>query len=318
MHDQGSSSLTPQTTPDPDRFRGCLLGLAAGDAVGTSAEFMPRGSFPPITGMQGGGPFVLNPGEWTDDTSMALCLAHSLVEVGGFDAADQMRRYCDWQERGYMSSNGRCFDIGITVSRALERFRTTGDPFSGSPDPRTAGNGSIMRLAPIPMALHGQPELLDQWCADSSRTTHAASECLEACVLLGRMLQRAIRGESKEQILFSEPPHDFSQTTIRLLAEGHYRAHAPEDLRGSGYVIRSLEAALWCFWTTDSFEQAILTAANLGEDADTTAAVCGQLAGAHYGARGLPYQWMETLVQTDLLLDLADQLMDLSIARFSL
>jgi ADP-ribosyl-[dinitrogen reductase] hydrolase len=318
MHDRGSSSLTPQTTPDPDRFRGCLLGLAAGDAVGTSAEFMPRGSFPLITGMQGGGPFSLNPGEWTDDTSMALCLAHSLVEVGGFDAADQMRRYCDWQERGYMSSNGRCFDIGITVSRALERFRRTGEPFSGSPDPCTAGNGSIMRLAPIPMALHGQPELLDQWCADSSRTTHAASECLEACVLLGRMLQRALLGESKEQILFSEPPQDFSQTTIRLLAEGHYRAHAPEDLHGNGYVIRSLEAALWCFWTTDSFEQAILTAANLGEDANTTAAVCGQLAGAHYGARGLPPQWIETLVQTDLVLDLADELMDLSIARFSL
>jgi ADP-ribosyl-[dinitrogen reductase] hydrolase len=318
MHDQGSSSLTPQTTPDPDRFRGCLLGLAAGDAVGTSAEFMPRGSFPPITGMQGGGPFALNPGEWTDDTSMALCLAHSLVEVGGFDAADQMRRYCDWQERGYMSSNGRCFDIGITVSRALERFRRTGEPFSGSSDPRTAGNGSIMRLAPIPMALHGQPELLNQWCADSSRTTHAASECLEACVLLGRMLQRALRGESKEQILFSELSHDFSQTSIRLLAEGHYRAHAPEVLRGSGYVIRSLEAALWCFWSTDNFEEAILTAANLGEDADTTAAVCGQLAGAHYGGRGLPPQWIETLVQADLVLDLADQLMDLSIARFSL
>ena len=291
-----------------DRFRGCLLGLAAGDAVGTSAEFMPRGSFPPITGMHGGGPFALNPGEWTDDTSMALCLAHSLLEVGGFDAADQMRRYCDWQERGYMSSNGSCFDIGITVSRALERFRSTGDPFSGSSDPRTAGNGSIMRLAPIPMAVHGQPELLDQWCKDSSRTTHAASECLEACVLLGRMLQRALRGESKEQILFSEPSQDFSQTTIHLLAEGHYRAYAREDLRGSGYVIRSLEAALWCFWTTDSFEQSILTAANLGEDADTTAAVCGQLAGAHYGEIGIPSKWLSTLTQVEQIRLVADNL----------
>ena len=298
--------MTGGTAIAVDRFRGCLLGLAAGDAVGTTAEFMPRGSFPPITGMQGGGPFALNSGEWTDDTSMALCLAHSLVEVGGFDAPDQMRRYCDWQESGYMSSNGRCFDIGITVSRALERFRRTGDPFSGSPDPRTAGNGSIMRLAPIPMAVHGQPELLDQWCVDSSRTTHAASECLEACVLLGRMLQRALRGESKEQILFSEAPHDFSQTSIRLLAEGHYRAHAPEDLRGSGYVIRSLEAAVWCFWSTDNFEEAILTAANLGEDADTTAAVCGQLAGAHYGETGIPSEWLAALVQKEQIAEVAE------------
>lgn len=318
MHCQGPSSLTQQTTPDPDRFRGCLLGLAAGDAVGTTAEFMPRGSFPSITGMHGGGPFVLNPGEWTDDTSMALCLAQSLLKVGGFEAADQMRRYCDWQESGYMSSNGRCFDIGFTVSCALERFRRTGDPYSGSPDPSTAGNGSIMRLAPIPMALHGQPELLDQWCADSSRTTHAAKECLEACVLLGRMLQRALRGESKKAILFSEPSSDFCQDSIRLLAEGHYCTHAADDIRGSGYVVRSLEAALWCFWITDSFEEAILTAANLGEDADTTAAVCGQLAGAHYGASGLPHQWMETLMQIDLISNLADQLMGSSISGHSL
>jgi ADP-ribosyl-[dinitrogen reductase] hydrolase len=303
--------LTPQNTPDHDRFRGCLLGLAAGDAVGTTAEFHPRGSFPPITGMKGGGPFALNPGEWTDDTSMALCLAHSLLEVGGFDAADQMRRYSDWQERGYMSSNGRCFDIGNTVSRSLEHFRRTGDPFSGSTDPRTAGNGSIMRLAPVPMALHDQPELLDQWCADSSRTTHAAAECLEACVLLGRMLQRALSGCGKQEILFSEPSQDFSQDSIRILAEGHYRAYSIEEIRGSGYVVRSLEAALWCFWTTDSFEEAILTAANLGEDADTTAAVCGQLAGAHYGERNIPDQWLRGLVQRHAIASLADRLLAL-------
>jgi ADP-ribosyl-[dinitrogen reductase] hydrolase len=313
VHQQSSRPLTPKNTPDHDRFRGCLLGLAAGDAVGTTAEFHPRGSFPPITGMKGGGPFALNPGEWTDDTSMALCLAHSLLEVGGFDAADQMRRYSDWQERGYMSSNGRCFDIGNTVSRSLEHFRRTGDPFSGSTDPRTAGNGSIMRLAPVPMALHDQPELLDQWCADSSRTTHAAAECVEACVLLGRMLQRALSGCGKEEILFSELSQDFSQDSIRILAEGHYRAYSVEEIRGSGYVVRSLEAALWCFWTTDSFEEAILTAANLGEDADTTAAVCGQLAGAHYGERYIPDQWLRGLVQRDVIASLADRLLALPI-----
>jgi ADP-ribosyl-[dinitrogen reductase] hydrolase len=109
-----------------DRFRGCLLGLACGDAVGTAVEFAARGKFAPLTDMVGGGVFGLRPGEWTDDTSMALCLASSLTELGRFDPADQMRRYWKWVEEGYWSSNGRCFDVGNTVYDALERFRMTG------------------------------------------------------------------------------------------------------------------------------------------------------------------------------------------------
>ena len=136
-----------------DRYLGCLLGLACGDAVGTTVEFSPRGTFTAVSDMVGGGPFNLNAGEWTDDTSMALCLAHSLVEKGGFDAADQMNRYTNWYENGYMSSNGVCFDIGNTVRAALYRYKTTGDPFSGALDPNTAGNGSIMRLSTDPHVL---------------------------------------------------------------------------------------------------------------------------------------------------------------------
>jgi ADP-ribosyl-[dinitrogen reductase] hydrolase len=115
-----------------DRFRGCLLGLACGDAVGTTVEFAARGTFAPVTDMVGGGVFLLRPGEWTDDTSMALCLAASLTEQGRFDAADQMQRYWRWVDEGYLSSNGRCFDVGNTVYDALERFRQTGEPLSGS------------------------------------------------------------------------------------------------------------------------------------------------------------------------------------------
>ena len=124
-----------------NRFRGCLLGLACGDAVGTTVEFKPRSTFLPITDMVGGGPFGLKAGEWTDDTSMALCLATSLLDCNGFDPLDQMERYSRWRDEGYLSSNGRCFDIGNTVAQALDRFRATGEPFSGSTDPRTAGNG---------------------------------------------------------------------------------------------------------------------------------------------------------------------------------
>ena len=162
---------------EKDRFLGCLLGLATGDAVGTALEFQPPGSFTPISDMVGGGPFDLAPGEWTDDTSMALCLAMSLVESGRFDAADQMSRYCRWVEEGYLSSNGRCFDIGGTVSAALRRFQETGDPLAGATDHRTAGNGCIVRLAPVPMFCYPDEALADKYAAESSRTTHGAAVC---------------------------------------------------------------------------------------------------------------------------------------------
>jgi len=135
-----------------ERYRGAMLGLAVGDALGTTLEFSPPGSFTPIDDIIGGGPFRLAPGAWTDDTSMALCLAESLSECGGFDAADQMRRYVRWYREGHMSSTGGCFDIGNTTRAALQRFEDTGDPWCGSKDPRTAGNGSIMRLAPVVLA----------------------------------------------------------------------------------------------------------------------------------------------------------------------
>ncbi len=141
-----------------DRFSGCLLGLAAGDAVGTALEFQTRGSFAPISDMIGGGPFGLAPGEWTDDTSMALCLATSLVETSRFDPVDQMFRYWQWAETGYLSGNGRCFDIGNTVAAAIRRYRMTGEAFAGTTDPRSAGNGCIMRLAPIPMFYYPDQE----------------------------------------------------------------------------------------------------------------------------------------------------------------
>src|SRR5689334_3555654 len=187
-----------------NRFRGCLLGLAVGDAVGTSLEFRPRGSFTPISDMLGGGPFGLAPGEWTDDTSMALCLATSLCETGGFDPEDQMRRYCRWADHGYLSSNGRCFDIGNTVAGALRRFRAKGDPFAGSADPRSAGNGCIMRLAPVPMFYFPDQEAAAKYAAVSSRTTHGANECLDACRLFAAIIVRALAGRTREEVLFAQ------------------------------------------------------------------------------------------------------------------
>ncbi|MGD9975636.1 MAG: ADP-ribosylglycohydrolase family protein, partial [Desulfatirhabdiaceae bacterium] len=145
-------------TTEQMRYQGCLMGLAAGDALGTTVEFKSPGSFSPLTDIVGGGPFDLDKGQWTDDTSMALCLAESLVKCGTFNARDQMERYTRWWKDGYLSSNGQCFDIGNTVSQALRQYARTGDPFSGATDPYSAGNGSLMRLAPVPLFYASDPE----------------------------------------------------------------------------------------------------------------------------------------------------------------
>lgn len=185
------------------RARGCLLGLAVGDAIGTTVEFMPRGSFPKVTEMTGGGPFGLNAGEWTDDTSMALCLGASLLEKG-FDLHDQIQRYTRWHRHGYMSSTGQCFDIGIATRRALNSYHSTGNPESGSTDPRSAGNGCIMRLAPVPIRYANDLQMAIHLSAEQSKTTHGALECLEASKIFGGILVRALNGViSKENVLIN-------------------------------------------------------------------------------------------------------------------
>lgn len=291
-----------------DRFRGCLLGLAVGDAVGTAVEFQARGSFPPLTDMVGGGVFGLQPGQWTDDTSMALCLATSLIECRGFDPADQINRYCRWQEAGYLSSNGRCFDIGNTVRAALHRYRQTGDPLSGPTSPLSAGNGSLMRLAPVPIFYHPNRERVLHYSRESSRTTHGASECIEACRLFGDMLCRALSGDTKQNILIGDEAAVDQSQAPQGISRGVYGNKPIDEIRGTGYVVHCLEAALWCFLKTQSFKAAVLQAANLGDDADTTAAVCGQIAGAYYGESGIPTPWLERLAMRDEIACLADQL----------
>lgn len=295
-------SITPR-----ERFRGCLLGLAAGDAVGTTVEFKPRGSFAPVTDMVGVGPFGLQPGEWTDDTSMALCLATSLVEKSGFDANDQMQRYCRWWEQGYLSSTGACFDIGGTVSQALRQYQRTGNPFSGSQNPRSAGNGCLMRLAPVPMFYYSDRAQLLHFCGESSRTTHGAAECMDASRLFGDMLRLALSGAEKAEILRGDS-EIVESASIQAIASGAYQQKSRDEIRGTGYVVDSLEAALWCFWITDSFESAVLMATNLGDDADTTAAIAGQVAGAYYGESGIPATWLERLTMRAEITQLADRL----------
>lgn len=302
-----------------DRYRGSLLGLAIGDALGTTLEFSQPGSFPLLEEMIGGGPFALKPGEWTDDTSMALCLATSLVERQGFDARDQMERYLRWRDEGYMSSNGRCFDIGITVSFSLKRFEETGEPFAGSTHPRAAGNGSIMRLAPVPLFYARQPLEALEKAAASSRTTHGTQTAVDACRYLGGLIVGALHGASKEELLspaFCPVPNYWQQrplvAEIAEIAAGSFKQRQPPEIRATGYVVKSLEAALWAFYHSTSFQQGCLLAVNLGDDADTSGAVYGQLAGAFYGESALPQHWCARLAHRSLIESLADQLFDLS------
>ena len=265
--------------------------------------------------MVGGGPFNLQPGQWTDDTSMALCLATSLIERGGFDAADQMQRYVRWWREGYLSSTGRCFDIGTTVRGALSRFQQDGDPYAGSIDPYSAGNGSLMRLAPVPMYYSGDPAESISKAADSSRTTHQAAAAVDACRYFAGLLIGALEGVDKETLLSARycPVEGLWESDplveeIARIADGSFKDRNPPQIKGGFYVVETLEAALWAFHRAADFREGSLLAANLGRDADTTAAIYGQLAGAYYGADGIPAKWRERLTMEAEIRALADSL----------
>lgn len=315
---RAGGSADPPSAALRTRAHGSLLGLAVGDALGTTLEFMRPGSFPPISDMVGGGPFHLEAGEWTDDTSMALCLAESIVESRGFDPRDQMRRYLCWFREGHLSVTGRCFDIGSTTREALTRFEKSGDPYSGSADPRSAGNGSIMRLAPIPIAFVNDPTEAIRLAGESSRTTHGARTCVDACRYLAGLIVGALSGRSKTELLapLYSPSADGWRdaplvSEVAAVAAGSFLAKQPPQVRGSGYVVESLEAALWAFATTDAFANGALAAVNLGDDADTTGAVYGQLAGAYYGVEGIPDGWLGRLAWRERIEGWADGLLAL-------
>jgi ADP-ribosylglycohydrolase len=301
-----------------NRFLGALLGLAAGDALGAPFEGLPPGSFDVPEELTDGGSHGVEAGQWTDDTAMALCLAASLVESRGFDPADQMRRYVRWKNEGYMSSTGCCFGMGATTRAALERFEASGDPMAGSDDPHAAGNGSLMRLAPIPMYLLHDASRAKDIAALMSKTTHAAVEAVDACRYMTGIVIGALRGESKEHLLSDlySPVYNywfFQQSVliprIDAIARGEYKDKEAKDLSAGAYVVDTLEAALWCFYKTTDFRSGAKLAVSLGNDTDTTAAVYGQLAGAHYGLEAIPESWLERIAHRNIIEYLAEGLL---------
>ena len=290
-----------------DRALGAFLGLAVGDAVGTTLEFRPRDAQPRLDDMVGGGPFRQPPGGWTDDTAMALALADSLAATRTLSVRDLMDRFVRWWQHGDYSHTGECDDIGNTTLDALDRYLQTGDPLAGSTDPRSAGNGSLMRLAPVVLRFRQDRPRLSAAAAEQSRTTHGAEEAVDACRAFAELLADAIAGSPRADVL--APRRFEGAAAIARIMAGSWRSRRRDTIRSSGYVVDTLEAAIWSVARTGNFRNAVLLAANLADDADTVAAVAGQLAGAIYGLDGIPHAWLERVAWKDRLLEAGRRLL---------
>ena len=323
-----------------DRCVGSLVGLAVGDALGASVEFRPHQYFVdhPVTDMEGGGTWGLDRGQWTDDTSMALCLASSLISRDGYDPYDQMVRYKWWYLHGYLSSTGECFDIGNATRDSIEKFINRQKRLCEQLQCReskidylswneiqshvkfdvdcssagVAGNGALMRLTPVPLFFYRHPQLAVEYAGRSGRLTHGDQRAFDACRYYAALIVAAVKGETKDELLdqnFYKSHQEWFgplglHPEILRVAQGSFKKKGgyDEGIRGKGYIVSALEAALWAFWSDgDSFETGALNAVNLGDDTDTTAAIYGQLAGACYGIQRIPHQWQEKLYAFKLL-----------------
>ncbi|CAF1120940.1 unnamed protein product [Adineta steineri] len=313
-----------------NRIQGSIIGMALGDALGAHVEFRPHEYMVkyPVTDLGEGGTWGLKKGQFTDDTSMALCLANSLLARKDFVPYDQMVRYKWWHQLGYMSSTGKCFDIGAATSQSIyefeERQKRFGkdnklsdkliDKLSDSKyldefdvycsEDEVAGNGALMRLTPVPLFFYRNKYVAIEFSGRSGEITHGDAKARDACRYYGALIVAALRGYTKKQILarnfYSAHRHWFGEEPlheeIQKIAEGSFKKAGgyADGIQGKGYIVKALEAALWAFWSDkDSFEKGALAAVNLGDDTDTTAAIYGQLAGAYYGYKKLPTHWLQ-------------------------
>ena len=302
-----------------NKFQGSLMGLAIGDALGAPLEFFKPGTFTAVNDFTGGGMFNTNPGEFTDDTSLALCLAESMIRCHGFDPTDQMNTYWKWLSEGYLSSQEKAIGVGKTTLRALFLYQKSGDPYSSITNTMSADNGSIMRLAPIPLFYSNDALNAVEKSGESSKTTHALQITTDACRYFGGLIWGAINGIDKKVLLSANysPMNGYWDNNemvseIREVTSGSFKTKNPPDIKGGGYVVQSLEAALWAFYNSDCYEEGVLKAVNLGDDADTTGAVFGQLAGAYYGYNNIPKRLIDKIVMKDIILSLSKELYNIN------
>lgn len=313
------SEMTTNYSARRDRMMGSLVGGIIADAYGSPYEFRPRDSYS-ITGeMEYCTTFNLPKGSFTDDSSTMLCLAVSLTECKGFNGLDQMRRYADWRRNGYMSSAPErgCFDIGRTTSMAIGRFEFhkrlqdmgCGDGVDpakkcfGMKGELDSGNGGLMRLAPAPIFFWRDMEEAVEYSRLSSQVTHANTECMDAAALLGFVIWKGIRGMSREDMLRNESFEDKVQCDkVKALCRGEYKTKQRKDIRTTGYVIDTLEAALWAFYHANDYKDGVMTLGRMGDDTDTVCCVFGQIGGAFWGYSSLPRSWIEDLQRRDLVM----------------
>lgn len=298
-----------------DRYRGVLVGSAAGDALGATVEFMDRREIQERYGVLrdivGGGWLRLPAGEVTDDTQMALCIARSIAERGQFDPDDVASRFVDW----YRSNPP---DIGNTTRRSLQLldegvpWHEAGAQTHREMRPRDASNGSVMRCAPVALLARGDPGFNALASADSSRITHANPLSIDGCVALNAAIAA----------LLDDPYADALANAIEAAQEdlvidslAGVSKQTVESIDAGGYVLSTLQSAFWAVTTSASLEDAIVKAVNLGQDADTTGAVAGALAGAKWGYQAIPERWRDALVEHDTFVSLADRLLEISLAR---
>ena len=297
------------------RFQGCLIGLAVGDALGNATKFESPGSFTPITDLVGGGPDNLAAGQWADTTAMALCVADSLIQCRGFNAYDQMDRLTRWRQEGYMTCTGNSFDDWPTIVEALEIYGRTGEPFVGSTDRFSAGHGSLLRIAPSNLFFIMDARRSILMGAETSRITHNAAACIDACRYFGGLIVGAMNGASKAELCQSGYAPlaglwDWLHLSpeIEEVVRGSFKEKEPPDIVADGYVVKTLEAVLWAFYRSESFEEGCLMAANLGDHSDTAAAIFGQLAGAYYGIDAIPLRWRDIIAKSELITTMANEL----------
>lgn len=300
-----------------DRFLGALLGLAAGDALAAATQSRHRGTFSPVGDLLGGGPFDLPRGAWSDDTAMALCLAESLAERGGFDVRDQVERYLRWQQEGHLSATGQCVGITPSVARALATAQWRRQLYSGSHDPQRLDAEPLARLTPVVMCYFGNAAEAVRLAGESARPTCQAPLVIDACRLFGAMLHAALSGADKAAVLAPAEGCWGGQPLrpqVQAIAAGSYRGKTAARIRSGGDILYVLEAVLWAFEGGRDFREAVLLAANLGGDSDVVTSACGALAGAHYGVQSIPAVWRSRLAGADRIVELSERLLARALA----
>ncbi len=292
-----------------DRPLALILGVAVGDALGVPVEFKARGTFL-VTGMQGYGTHNQPSGTWSDDTSLTLALADNLLPES-YELSDIAWGFIDWYANAAYTPHGTVFDIGNATAKAIERLKKGVAPEqAGGAGERDNGNGSLMRIAPLAFYMFGIRKAEERFriVKEVSSLTHAHEWSVAACYIYVEMLNKLRMGRTKKAA-YVELREDFARGVpfiskatlakfVRIL-ENDISALPEEEIRSSGFVIDTLEAALWCFLTTDNYKDAVLKAVNLGDDTDTTGAVTGALAGLAYGLDSIPQEWLDQLAAYD-------------------